>query len=533
MASGALSNSKPGASMNDSDRASDPTDAGAAKSSEAALEGAFSLVGTGAAVRAVSALALGGSMLATTAVLVRMLGPASYGALAFGLAAVGLASAFTSLGLGPAVTRTVAEYVAAGDRSGSASVARGLEAWVAAGGMVGIVGISALMAATQDQLTMDQRLTIGIGLGLLLLGKTAAAAAHAFALGSGRLVLMDIPALFANLLQLLTTLTLLVLGVRSLTAVAAAFGAVGILTVGFSLWATWRIIGRGVGRPRRYSASVVRLARLSAPYAISGVMIQVITYFDVLVLGLTQPSRVVGTYEPVVVGVGRITAFVSVLMLVAFLPAATSLITRNYMESFAELYGVVSKFRFVVSWPLVVVLAIAPVEVCSLLFGDGFQASPTVVRVLLVGYVVDLILGLNGQGLVASGERRKVALASLWPLASMVLLSCLLIPPLGALGAALATAGSVVVLNVAMSWALRSATGVGPLNRDLSLVVLTSPVVLGLALMVRSAIGASLLGSAIATASGWLVWVGILRLLSALRLRDVLKLLPPLHSLRG
>ena len=233
------------------------------------------------------------------------------------------------------------------------------------------------------------------------------------------------------------------------------------------------------------------------------------------------------------VGVGRITAFVSVLMLVAFLPAATSLISRNYMDSFAELYGVVSKVRYVVSWPLVVVLAIAPAEVFSLLFGIGFQTPPTVVRVLLVGYVVDLILGLNGQALVASGERRKVALASLWPLASMVLLSCLLIPPLGALGAALATAGSVVVLNVAMSWALRSATGVGPLNRDLSLVVLTSPVVLGIALGVRSAIGPSLLESAIATASGWLVWVGILRLLSALRLRDVLKLLPPLHSVRA
>ena len=310
---------------------------------------------------------------------------------------------------------------------------------------------------------------------------------------------MDIPALFANLLQLLTAVTLLVLGVRSLTAVAAAFGAVGVVTVCLSLWAIWRITGRGVGRPRRYAASVVRLARLSAPYAVSGVMIQVITYFDVLVLGLTQPSRVVGTYEPVVVGVGRITAFVSVLMLVAFLPAATSLISRNYRDSFAELYGVVSKFRFVVSWPLIVVLAIAPVAVFSFLFGDGFQASPTVVRVLLVGYVVDLILGLNGQGLVASGERRKVALASLWPLASMVLLSCLLIPFLGALGAALATAGSVVVLNVAMSWALRSATGVGPLNRDLSFVVLTSPLASGLALMIHSAIGASVLGAAIAT----------------------------------
>ena len=261
--------------MNDSDRASDAADAGSFKaSSEAALEGAFSLVGTGAAVRAVSALAVGGSLLATTAVLVRMLGPACYGVLAFGLAAVGLASALTGLGLGPAVTRTVAECVAVGDRAGSASVARGLEAWVAAGGMVGVVGISGLMAVTQSQLTLDQGLTIGIGLGLLLLGKTAAAAAHAFALGSGRLVLMDIPTLFANLLQLLTAVMLLVLGVRSLTAVAAAFGAVGVLTVGLSLWATWRITGRGVGRPRHYTASVVRLARLSAPYAISGVIIQ-------------------------------------------------------------------------------------------------------------------------------------------------------------------------------------------------------------------------------------------------------------------
>ena len=329
-------------------------DTGDPRVERCSLDQAFSQVGAGAAVRVVSSVVLAGSLLATTAVLVRMLDPSSYGVLAFGL------PPWACLGVHQPGTRTSSDEDRGGarchrDRAASASVARGVEAWVVAGGLIGALAIVVLVGNAK-QLPPDERLIIGAGLGMLLLGRNAAAAAAAFALGSGRLVLMDIPTLFANILQLVSAVDLA--GSRCAKR-RSRFRRLRGGWVAHSLVVSVDDPSGLSATPRR-ATRLHRLGRAPGPHRRTlrsgrGHDQDVVAQFDVFVLGLTYPSSVVGAYEPVVLGVARMTAFVPVLLMVSYLPAATSLFAGGYRQAYVELYVVVAKVRYVISWPLIVV----------------------------------------------------------------------------------------------------------------------------------------------------------------------------------
>jgi O-antigen/teichoic acid export membrane protein len=464
-------------------------------------------------------------MLLTVAILVRLLDGASYGVLAFGFSVVALAAALVGLGLGPAVTRGVAEHSASGDRAGVSAIARGLEAWVAVGGVVGLLVLVAVMATTQSELPLEDRVVIGVGLGALLIGRISAVAATSFALGAGRLMLMDVSSLAANLLQLLIALLLLAGSVTSVDVVSGAFGVSGLVSAAIAYWVVRRISRPDEIGKRAYRTRVGQLARLAAPFALAGVMIQVIANFDVFVLGLTHPSQVVGGYEPIALGVARLTSFVAAFLMAGYLPAATRLMSDGHREAFAELYLGVSKIRYIVSWPVIVILAVAPGEVFHFLFGSAFVVSTTIVRVLLIGFIFDLVFGLNGQALVASGERRRMVIATIWPLAAMLLLSLVLIPTYGPLGAAWATTGALIVLNLSMTQALHTVAGVSLFDRRLALAIITSPMAL---LIAWALVGpASGLPASVAyVAAGWFIWILALRFLAVVDRGDLARLLP-------
>ena len=102
-----------------------------------------------------------------------------------------------------------------------------------------------------------------------------------------------------------------------------------------------------------------------------------------------------------------------------------------------------------------------------------------------------------------------------------------LVPAFGTEGAAAATSGTYVILNLAVSIALYRAAGAHPLRRDLVLTILTwaGPVAGGLAIRASSqgVSGWQAIGLALALS---LIWTAVLFALRVLRRDEIMRLLP-------
>jgi O-antigen/teichoic acid export membrane protein len=161
------------------------------------------------------------------------------------------------------------------------------------------------------------------------------------------------------------------------------------------------------------------------------------------------------------------------------------------------------------------------------LYGGDFPADPVIVWILLAGFLVNLVLGLNASALAAVGNRRALVRVGTTGTASMVVLAVALVAPFGPTGAALATSATYAVLNAVTGLELLRATGVHPFSRDVLTVLLTSVVPVLAALAVRRWAAPADLWTAAAWSLGlWAAWLGCLFALGAIRPHELRRLVP-------
>jgi O-antigen/teichoic acid export membrane protein len=93
--------------------------------------------------------------------------------------------------------------------------------------------------------------------------------------------------------------------------------------------------------------------------------------------------------------------------------------------------------------------------VTNILFGARYADSASVLAVLAIGYYVQAALGFNGTTLMVFGAVRTLVILNVVAVVVNVGANLLAVPPLGALGAAIATASTLVVHNFLKQEALR------------------------------------------------------------------------------
>lgn len=488
--------------------------------------GGFELIGLGAGARLVGAGAAAFAGLVTTALAVRLLGPGSYGILAFAFSAAALAAGIGRLGLEPAVARSIAIRHDGDDRPGMVRVTRGALSLVAATGLVGTAVTLIVVEAASHGLGHGTRLVLGGLLGILLYGSNVSAVGAALARGTGRVMLMELSLLVPALAKLAAVGLLTALDVTDIRWVAAGYAAGAAAGIVAASRVMKVVLGRG--RVLLYdSGAAHEVLRDSLPFAVAGLSVIVISRLDVVVLGLTATGAEVGVYEPTLKLVEQAMLLVPFLFIAQFLPVASRTFAAGNEAVFRQLYVDVSKLVVVLATPAVIVLTAFPEALLHMLYGAAFPASGLIVWLLLPGFIVNLGLGLNSSALSAVGDRRALAATGLIATAAMVMLAVALVPAFGAEGAAAATSGTYVILNLAVSIALYRAAGAHPLRRDLVLTILTwaGPVAGGLAIRASSqeVSGWQAIGLALALS---LIWTAVLFALRVLRRDEIMRLLP-------
>ncbi len=486
----------------------------------------FALIGLGVGARLVGVAAVALAGLVTTALAVRLLGTASYGIFAFAFSAAALFAGIGRLGLEPAVARSIAIRHDRDERAGMAHETRGALSLVAFTGLLGTAATLAVVEASSHGAGHWTRLALGGLLGVVLYGSNVTAVGAALARGTGRVVLMEVSLLVPALGKLAAVAVLVALDLADVRWVAAGYA----LGAAAGIAAAWQVTRLVLGRCRAflYDASAARhVLRDALPFAVVGLSVIVISRLDVVVLGLTGTGAEVGAYEPALKLVEQAMLLVPLLFAAQYLPVASRAFAGGDTSDFRELYVDVSKLAFVIATPAVILFVAFPEPVLRALYGPGFPASGLVVWLLLPGFVVNLAFGLNSSALSAVGDRRALARTGVVGTVAMVVLAATLVPAFGAEGAAVATSGTYIVLNLVVAVALVRAAGANPLRRDFVLTALTWAAPVGAGCALRATLDSVGVWQAIGIALALtLAWAAALLALKILRPHEITRLLP-------
>ncbi len=92
--------------------------------------------------------------------------------------------------------------------------------------------------------------------------------------------------------------------------------------------------------------------------------------------------------------------------------------------------------------------------IIDILYGEKFEAAVVVLQVLMIVVALDSINAFVNRYMVAAGREHHLPRAQGVGAGTNIILNAILIPPLGALGAALATVGSCITTLMYYSWLL-------------------------------------------------------------------------------
>lgn len=470
-------------------------------------------------VRGASARVAGTSIgmlvgLATTVLTIRLLTPSDYGVLAFATSTVALVTGLVLLGAQNFLTQLVARMTARSDRSGLIRASRAAFRLVLGASLVGAFATSAvLMSRLGTTLTTHERWALTIGTSLMLVAVLMNAFAVSMAQGVGAVVSMEAPGLVLGTGRLLAVVTLSVAGISTLSVLIGGYAVAATVSITVAALVWQRAVPESLAVSRSSSSEVLSLFRSSLPFAATGLSFLLVTQLDVFVLGLTTEPDVLGTYQPVLFLLNQAMLFIPAALAAPFLPAATVLLTSGDTRSFGDLYRTASKVAWIGSFPVVLAMGVFPDEILESLYGLRFSGSEMriIVWLLLAGYGTHVAAGLNGVAASAIADRASLLRIGSISASVMVVLTLVLVPLFGALGAAIATSTTYIVMNAYTTWVVHRNVGLHPFDSETIAILATSIAVFVVVVFLEGQLSPNgLVEVAIVVGGAWMFWVGLL-----------------------
>ncbi len=233
--------------------------------------------------------------------------------------------------------------------------------------------------------------------------------------------------------------------------------------------------------------TVKMLIGFSAPLAVTSIIALVMAWTDTVMLGYFYGSKVVGVYNVAVPIAKQLSMF---LGFIAFIygPFCSSLYARNKISEIGRIYQILTKWVMFGALPLFVIVFVFPKAVINILFGHDYLAAASALRILSFAFLINVMLGLNGYTLIVFGNTRFLFFAGLVGGTTNILLNYLLIPRYGMVGAAVASATAIIILNALYSFKLYISWGIHPFTTSYLKSILASLISIGIVSFLSSTI---------------------------------------------
>lgn len=244
------------------------------------------------------------------------------------------------------------------------------------------------------------------------------------------------------LLEVVLLLSLFVIGLGLKGAIAAKIiAAVVALSLSYSVF---------IRNSRVFRHTAVfetrELLAFSVPLFLESIMVVMLSQVNMLILGYLAESTVVGIYKILVVIATSIT-----LPLLAFRVILAPMIAdydgRKDCEGLQKTFKLGARWTFWVGFPIFLVIILFPKQIL-MIFGAEFVIGVSGLVILCLGRLVDISVGAVGIVLRMTGHSKVVLINSVLLGVLSLVLSFVLVPRYGLVGAALASAFSVTLTNV-------------------------------------------------------------------------------------
>lgn len=198
-------------------------------------------------------------------------------------------------------------------------------------------------------------------------------------------------------------------------------------------------------------------AALSMAFAAG--MNQINNYADILVLGVFHPAEEIGLYR---------VAFQTAMLVVFGLQIVGSVTAPHFARLHAEnnfdrlqaFVTLAARFSFFFALTVACVWFWFGSTFLSLVFGRAYMESQTPLQLLLIGQVVNAFFGPIGLLMNMIGYEKYVARLMFAAAMLNLILNFLLVPTLGSIGAAAATAITLTVWNTGFWYICRTRAGI-------------------------------------------------------------------------
>ena len=409
----------------------------------------------------------GVSLLATLAIqviVVRYLSKEEYGAFAYAFSIATLAAGLTTAGLDRAVPRFVPIYDEANDHGRLIGTILVALCTILGLGLVLVLGVVALQGWLAGTGIAEAQ---AVALLAILIALAPLQAIDD--LQTALLAVVSTPrAIFLRRYVLTPGLRVLVVLLLAASGGDARFLAVGYVVaaaIGVAIYGVflWRLLSDR-GFIRRALDSGIRFPfravfGFALPLLSTDLLYLVLGASDVVVLGYFRGPVAVADLRAV-----QPLAVLNQVVLSSFtllyVPLAARLFARQDAEGAREAYWQSAVWIATLSFPIFAATSALAGPLTVTLFGSDYAESAVILAVLATGYYANAALGFNGLTLKIQGHIRLAVAIDLIAGVINVAAVLALVPALGAVGAALGTATTLVVHNVLKQIALRRATGI-------------------------------------------------------------------------
>ncbi|MCD6230843.1 MAG: flippase [Dehalococcoidia bacterium] len=396
----------------------------------------------------------------------RWLGPADYGLISLGFAAMSIGAVLASIGLTSGIQRYVSFYKGKEDPGRIKGTI--LSALKISLPLSIIVALFFFFQADWICLHIfhEARLIpvlriFSIGIPFWVLATNLTSVSIGFQQLRYRVYVTD---LFQNIFKLIAIVALLVLG-QGVTG--AAWGWT-LAIIGMPFLAFY-LVEKNVFPILHSRIKAINIDRelfsYSWPLIFTSVAGLMIAWTDTLMLGYFSSAFAVGIYNAAL-PLAQALRSIHGAFIVIFMPVATELYARKGMKELKASYSTVTRWILSLTLPAFLLMALFSHSVLWVLFGPEFTSGATALSILALGFLAPALLSLSRSMLQVYGKTRFLMLYSFTTAGLNVILNYLLIPVYGINGAAIATATSLTTGSI-ITWLLAlRITGMQPFKKS-------------------------------------------------------------------
>ena len=192
---------------------------------------------------------------------------------------------------------------------------------------------------------------------------------------------------------------------------------------------------------------IKKLLSFSVPLLVVGMLMLVMSWTDTLMLGYFKTPEVVGVYNAALPLAHLLSMTLSSMSFI-YIPIISQLYSKKLTNELKRSYIILTKWIFLATLPIFFVLFLFPDVVLNLLFGSRYMDAAVALQILAFGYFLNICLGFTYNTLLVLGKSKFLMLTFVISAITNIILNMILIPPMGIIGASIASAFSIIVAKI-------------------------------------------------------------------------------------